>query len=88
MVVLQQPAMTLYINGQQNSTASAGAWQQGTHPLGIGNQTQILNGRRQWDGVLDEARVMQVARSVSWAKLEFESQKENPTLLKFGATQM
>jgi hypothetical protein len=84
MLVLQEPSMKLYINGQLNSMQSAGPWNKGAHPLGIGNQTQGLGGRRQWDGVLDEARVMQVARTPGWAKLEYESQKENPTLLKFG----
>lgn len=84
MVVLEEPAMKLYINGQLNATQSAGPWNKGTHDLGIGNQTQILQGRRQWDGVLDEARVMQAARSAAWAKLDYESQRESPTLLKFG----
>ena len=66
----------------------AGSWDKGNHDLGIGNQTQILQGRRQWDGILDEARVMQAARSVGWAKLDYESQRESPTLLKFGETRI
>jgi hypothetical protein len=88
MLVLQDPRQILYINGKFNSMRDDGQWRQGAHPLGIGNQSQILGGRRQWDGILDEARVMQVLRGPAWAKLEFESQKENPTLLKFGQTQM
>jgi hypothetical protein len=84
MLVLEEPSMKLYINGQLNASTSAGPWNKGPHPLGIGNQTQALGGRRQWDGILDEARVMQAARSPAWAKLEYESQKESPTLLKFG----
>jgi hypothetical protein len=75
---LEEPKMTLYINGQLNKVENAGPWNKGTHPLGIGNQTQALSGRRQWDGVLDEARVMQVARSAAWIKLDFESQKGEP----------
>lgn len=86
MLVLQEPNMKLYINGQLNSEQNAGPWNKGAHPLGIGNQTQALGGRRQWDGFIDEARVMQVARPPAWARLEFESQKENQTLMKFGAT--
>ena len=35
---------------------------------------------------LDEARVMQAARGLGWAKLDYESQRESPTLLKFGET--
>ena len=84
MVVLEEPAMKLYINGQLNATQSAGPWNKGTHDLGIGNQTQVLQGRRQWDGILDEARVMQAARSAAWAKLDYESQREAQTLVKFG----
>jgi hypothetical protein len=84
MVVLEEPSMKLYINGELNASESAGPWEKGAHDLGIGNQTQHLNGRRQWDGILDEARVMQAARSAGWAKLDFESQRESPTLLKFG----
>jgi tetratricopeptide (TPR) repeat protein len=85
MVVLDEPEMKLYINGQLNATRSAGPWEKGAHDLGIGNQTQVLGGRRQWDGILDEARVMQGARSASWAKLDFESQRASPRLLKFGS---
>ncbi len=62
MLVLEEPSMKLYINGELNATQNAGPWNKGEHPLGIGNQTQNLNGRRQWDGVLDEARVMHGAR--------------------------
>jgi len=86
MVVLEEPTMKLYINGELNATESAGPWNKGDHDLGIGNQTQHLGGRRQWDGILDEARVMQVARSATWAKLDYESQRQTPTLLKFGET--
>ena len=86
MVVLEEPGMKFYINGQLNASQSAGPWNKGAHDLGIGNQTQNLGGRRQWDGILDEARVMQAARSAAWAKLDYESQRASPTLLKFGET--
>jgi hypothetical protein len=85
MVVLEEPSMKLYINGKLNASESAGPWEKGAHDLGIGNQTQHLEkGRRQWDGILDEARVMQAVRTESWAKLDYESQRESPTLLTFG----
>ena len=86
MVVLEEPNMAVYINGQLNAMQAAGPWNKGDHPLGIGNQTQNLKGRRQWDGILDEARVMHAARSAGWAKLEYESQRENQSLLTFGET--
>jgi hypothetical protein len=63
MVVLEEPSMKRYINGRLNASQSDGPWKKGNHDLGIGNQTQNLGGRRQWDGILDEARVMQAARS-------------------------
>jgi hypothetical protein len=85
MVVLDEPHMRLYINGELNASESAGPWNKGEHDLGIGNQTQHLAGRRQWDGILDEARIMQGARTASWAKLDYESQREAPTLVTFGA---
>ena len=84
MVVFEEPSLKVYINGVFNASESAGPWEKGAHDLGIGNQTQHLGGRRQWDGILDEARVMQVARGAGWAKLDYESQRESPTLLKFG----
>lgn len=87
MVVLEEPSMKIYINGQLNATESAGPWEKGAHDLGIGNQTQHLGGRRQWDGILDEARVMQAPRPAAWAKLDYESQKESPSLLQFGQIQ-
>jgi hypothetical protein len=87
MLVLEEPRMKIYINGKLNASVEDGPWNKGTHDLGIGNQTQNLNGRRQWDGILDEARVMQAARGPAWAKLDYESQREAPTLLKFGPTE-
>jgi hypothetical protein len=85
MVVYQEPSMKLYINGKLNASESAGPWEKGAHDLGIGNQTQHLEkGRRQWDGILDEARVMHGVRTESWARLDYESQRESPTLLQFG----
>ncbi len=87
MVVLEQPTMRLYINGKLNSSSTGSNWAQGDHPLAIGNQTERLDGRRQWDGILDEARVMDAARSESWAKLDYESQRQNPTLVSFGPVQ-
>ena len=87
MVVLEEPSMKIYINGALNASESAGPWEKGAHDLGIGNQTQHLGGRRQWDGILDEASVMQGARTAGWAKLDYESQRESPTLVKFGEIQ-
>jgi hypothetical protein len=86
MVVLEEPSMKLYINGTLNAQNTGTNWNQGNHPLGIGNQTQF-DGRRQWDGIIDEARVMQAARSLSWAKLDFETQKAGQKAITYGATE-
>lgn len=87
MVVLDDPQMILYINGELSSMGTGSGWNQGTHPLGIGNQTQLLGARRQWDGTLDEARVMQAARSASWAKLDFETQKAMQKAVTYGMSE-
>lgn len=87
MLVLNEPNMTLYINGNLNSQGSGNPWNKGTHALGIGNQTQLLGARRQWDGTLDEARVMQAARSAGWAKLDFETQKPMQKAITYGAAE-
>jgi hypothetical protein len=84
-VVYQQPTITLYIDGQLDGTRSEGIWQTGPHPIGLGNQTQF-NGNRYWDGILDEARVMTGARSADWVKLDFGTQKSEPTAVKYGPT--
>jgi hypothetical protein len=39
----------------------------------IGNNSSSLG--RAFDGSLDEARLMVVAKDANWAKLEYESQK-------------
>lgn len=87
MVVLDSPKMTLYINGELSSEGTGTGWNQGNHPLGIGNQTQLLGARRQWDGIIDEARVMQAAKSASWAKLDFETQRAMQKAVTYGASE-
>ena len=83
MLVLDEPSMKLYINGVLNSQGTGSPWNQGDHPLGIGHQTEFTS-RRQWDGTLDEARVMQAARTISWAKLDFETQKAMQKAVSYG----
>jgi hypothetical protein len=61
-------------------------WISGDHPVGIGNQSQFPEKGRQWDGVLDEARALNVAKDDHWIKLDFESQREGSKLLSHGKT--
>jgi hypothetical protein len=62
--------------------------------LGLGQMTQYLdpvrhvNEQRSWEGILDEARVMNVAASTDWIKLDYESQKPGSKFLVFGPVQM
>jgi hypothetical protein len=86
-IVFANPTQTLYINGVKDATATDQGWLMGDHPLGLGQQTQSLNGKRNWDGILDEARVASVARSADWIKLDYESQRPGQKFLTFGPTQ-
>jgi len=86
-IVFAQPTITLYINGAKDATSTDPNWLMGDHPLGMGQQTQSLAGKRNWDGILDEARVANVGRDANWIKLDYESQKEGQKFLTFGPTQ-
>jgi hypothetical protein len=81
------PHVKLYVNGQLEMVDKFDVpWTSGDHPVGIGNQSQFPDRGRSWDGVLDEARVMDVARDQHWIKLDYESQREGQQFLKFGTT--
>jgi hypothetical protein len=89
-VVRAGGSQRFYINGAQDASGGV-ATRADAKPLGIGNQTQYLTNageKRSWDGLLDEARVINVVKDINWIKLEFESQKEGSKFLVFGQTQM
>jgi hypothetical protein len=89
-IVKAGSSQRFYINGVQDASTGTGT-RPDAKPLGIGNQTQYLMNageKRSWNGTLDEARVMNVAKDVNWIKLEFESQREGSKFLSFGAVQM
>jgi hypothetical protein len=78
----------LWINGVADGSGGV-ATRADAKPLGIGNQTQYLTNageKRSWNGTIDEARVLNVAKDGNWIKLDFESQKEGSKFLSFGAT--
>ena len=62
-------------------------WRSDDHAVGIGNQSQFPDKGRQWDGVLDEARVLIVVKDEHWIKLDFESQREGQQFLTFEKTE-
>jgi hypothetical protein len=83
---------SLYMNGVKVSGGGAPA-RNDAKPLGIGQQTQYLdpvknaNEQRSWEGILDEARVMNVAVSTDWLMLDYQSQKPGAKFLSFGVPQ-
>ncbi len=81
------PKAKIYVNGalEKESTFEVN-WVSGDHPVGIGNQSQFPDKGRQWDGLLDEARVLNVPKDEHWIKLDYESQREGSKLLSFGKT--
>jgi hypothetical protein len=82
------PKAKFYVNGVLEKVDTFDVnWISGDHPVGIGNQTQFPEKGRQWDGWLDEARALNVAKDDHWMKLDYESQKEGSKLLIFGKTQ-
>jgi len=86
LVTVEMTKLTLYINGQKIGEAG-GTNVLGDHAFGIANQSQYPGDERGWDGVIDEVRVMTGVRSADWAKLDYESQRADQTLVSYGPTQ-
>lgn len=77
--------LAAYVNGSSDSTVSA----QGTITL-PGTIVQLGNdlpnfGGRYVDGVIDEARVSNLARSADWVKTEYNNQNSPSTFYAYGA---
>jgi hypothetical protein len=90
MVVQTQSQLTLFVDGRR--AAGAGSFgRTGMHGFAIAHNYQsnanAATGRREWDGIFDEVRVMVGGKDVNWAKLDFESQREGSKFLSFGETQ-
>jgi hypothetical protein len=92
VAVYDHPKIMMFINGALMSTEmDAGAWKSdATKPMMIGNNSSypVRPGKetRSFDGFLDEARVMGVAKDANWIKLEYESQRDGQKFLTFGDT--
>ena len=83
--VHDHPKVRLYVNGVLDKEETfAVPWRSDDHAVGIGNQSQFPDKGRQWDGLLDEARVLNVVKDEHWIKLDYESQREGQQFLKFG----
>jgi hypothetical protein len=86
--VHDHPKVRLYVNGVLDKEETfAVPWRSDDHAVGIGNQSQFPDKGRQWDGVLDEARVLNVVKDEHWIKLDYESQREGQKFLTFGKTE-
>jgi hypothetical protein len=91
VVVQNLKNLTLFVDGKR--AAGAGAFgQTGPHGFAIAHNMQSENdaakGKREWDGIIDEARVMSVEKDANWILLEFESQREGSKFVSFGETMM
>ena len=85
--VHDHPKVRLYVNGVLDKEETFDVpWRSDDHAVGIGNQSQFPDRGRQWDGWLDEARVLRVAKDAHWIRLDYESQREGQKLLRFGPT--
>jgi hypothetical protein len=86
--VHQHPKVRLYVNGVLDKEENFDVpWRSDDHAVGIGNQSQFPDRGRQWDGWLDEARVLGVAKDEHWIRLDYESQREGQKFLTFGPAQ-
>jgi hypothetical protein len=86
VLVLDRPMQILYIDGVRYDATNGGAWRGSMEVLGIGSQPRYPGEGRHWEGILDEARVLNVAKDANWVKLDYESQKEGSKFLVFGQT--
>jgi hypothetical protein len=79
------PSTRYYVNGEfEAERISNTTWQtDNNRGVTIGNNASSQG--RSFDGFLDEARVMLVAKDVNWIKLEYESQREGQKFLSFTA---
>jgi hypothetical protein len=85
--VTDHPKINYYINGAPESSDSDDSpWKSdATKPVVIGNNSSGLG--RSFDGIVDEARFMNVPKDTNWVKLEYESQKEAQKFSTVGSAQ-
>jgi hypothetical protein len=85
-IVMTDSNLAFYVNGERRAGTGNGK-RTSEHPFGIGQQTQALTDGREWDGIVDEGRVLAVAKEAGWVKLDFQSQKADSKFLVFGEGQ-
>ncbi|MGH7408186.1 MAG: DUF2341 domain-containing protein [Candidatus Methylomirabilales bacterium] len=79
--VYNSPTMYLYLNGSLNNSlaTSGGSVYNGTAPFNISSQG---NGAQPFDGIIDEGRVSNVARSAAWISAQHKSMTD--TFITYG----
>jgi hypothetical protein len=84
-IVHDHPNISFYINGELEVTVDwGGTWTSGAaRPVAIGNNSSHSDGRRSWDGAVDEVRFLARPRSASWIKLDYESQRADQQVVHF-----
>lgn len=91
-VVHSKPSFSFYANGKRIGTQNSGSfYNEGKWPVSIGNQMQYAHttwARRWWDGDLDEGRFIKETKNEDWLKLDYQSQRPNQTLVKFGTVEV
>lgn len=86
--VHDHPQVRFYVNGVLDKVETFDVdWISGDHPVGIGNQSQFPDRGRSWDGVLDEARVIDVVKDEAWIRLDYESQRDGQRVVRHGPTE-
>jgi hypothetical protein len=83
LAIHNHPETSYYVNGKFEAKINAPEkWKtNATAKVMIGNNSS--NTRRAFDGYLDEARLMVVAKDANWAKLEYESQRAGQKFVSF-----
>jgi len=87
VMVQNHPKLSTYVNGVlQKTEMDSGRWKSDPNkPVMIGNNSSSTG--RSFDGLIDEARFMNVAQDANWIKLDYESQREGQKFLSLGPVQ-
>jgi hypothetical protein len=86
-MVQNHPKLSTYVNGVlQKTEMDPGRWKSDPNkPVMIGNNSSSTG--RSFDGLIDEARFMNVAQDANWIKLDYESQRGEQKFLSLGPVQ-
>lgn len=79
--------LRMYLNGASDAAAltATGSITTNNFNASIGENTEMTG--RYFNGLIDEARVENVARSADWIKLSYQTQRTDATCILYGSTQ-